>query len=203
DAFTQRVLADDFGAGLWSRHYGRRDFRSLIEVIVARQDESWCDDRSSASLESCQTMLALAWDDALDRLSARYGDDPRQWTWGRLHPAVSAHRPFSTIPGLRSIFELRVPSDGETYTINVGRLALSHRDEPYRNQHAASLRLIFDLSSTESSRFIMQTGQSGWVFAPGYRDMNKAWSQVKDRPLRMHPEASALLGQERWLARER
>lgn len=199
DAFTRRVLADDFGAGLWSRHYGRRDFRSSIENILKDEQQAWCDDRSTTATESCQLILSLAWDDALDALSQRYGNDPSRWTWGRLHPAVSTHRPFSSIPGLRLLFELRVPSDGETYTVNVGRLNLSHRDEPYRNQHGASLRFIFDLSSTEASRFVLQTGQSGWFFLPGYRDMSKAWSKVQDRPLRMNPQAADLVDEEQWL----
>lgn len=144
-------------------------------------------------------MLALAWDDALDQLAKRYGDNPLTWKWGRLHPAVSSHRPFSNMPGLSSLFELRVPSDGETYTINVGRLSLSSRDEPYRNQHAASLRFIFDLSSTEASRYVLQTGQSGWFFMPSYRNMNNEWADVRDRPLRMNPKAKDLRAQEQWI----
>lgn len=199
DAFTRRVLADDLGAGLWSRHYGRRDFRTTIEQVISSNDESWCDDRTTVALESCAMMLAMAWDDALEQLATRYGDNPLTWTWGRLHPAVSAHRPFSNLPGLRSLFELREASDGETYTVNVGRLSLSNRDEPYRNQHAASLRFIFDLSSTEASRFVLQTGQSGWFFVPGYRNMSEDWAAMRDRPLRMNPEARHILDQERWM----
>jgi penicillin amidase len=202
DAFTRRALADDLGAGLWSRHYGRRDFRTTIEQIVSSKDESWCDERTTVALESCTMVLAMAWDDALEHLAARYGEDPLSWTWGRLHPAVSAHRPFSNLPGLRSLFELREPSDGETYTVNVGRLNLSNRDEPYRNQHAASLRFIFDLSSTETSRFVLQAGQSGWFFVPGYRSMAKDWAAVRDRPLRMNPEARHIIDQERWVPGE-
>jgi penicillin amidase len=199
DALTRRILSDDLGAGLWSRHYGRRDFRTAIEHIVSTKDESWCDDRTTQVIESCAMMLALSWDDALDQLARRYGDNPLTWTWGRLHPAVSSHRPFSNMPGLSSLFELRVPSDGETYTINVGRLSLSNRDEPYRNQHAASLRFIFDLSSTEASRYVLQTGQSGWFFMPSYRNMNKEWADGRDQPLRMNPEAKDLRAQEQWI----
>lgn len=198
DELTRLVFADEIGEARWTEHYGRRDFRSALEAVIARRDTLWCDDRTSSNIERCETMIAQAWDAALEALSARLGNDPKSWTWGRAHQAVSVHRPFSQIPGLRQLFELRVASDGDTYTVNAGRLSLSHREDPYRNQHAPSLRFLHDLSQPEASRFVMHSGQSGWVFTPAYRNMLGRWSQVEDLPLRMNPPEEALVRQERW-----
>jgi penicillin amidase len=55
------------------------------------------------------------------------------------------------------------------------------------NRHAASLRAVYDLADLENSRFIYQTGQSGLVFSPRYRDMRATWAQAGYRNLQRQP----------------
>lgn len=198
DELARLLFADEMGEARWSEHYGRSDFRTPLETVILGRDRRWCDDRASIEVEGCETLIVQAWDAALDALSARLGNDPRQWVWGRAHQAVSVHRPFSQLPGLRQLFELRSPSDGDTYTVNAGRLSLSRREDPYRNQHAASLRFLHDLAQPEASRFVMHSGQSGWVFSPAYRNMVGLWSQVEDLPLRMDPPEEERRRLEHW-----
>lgn len=201
DELTRALFADEIGAARWSWHYGARDFRAALEAVVGGREAHWCDDRGTSATESCEDVISQAWDAALDTLSARLGPDPATWTWGRAHQAVSVHRPFSQLPGLRHLFELRVPSDGDTYTVNAGRLSLARREDPYRNQHAPSLRFLHDLAQPEASRFMMHSGQSGWFFTPAYRNRLGLWSRVEDLPLRMDPPGEALIREERWYPR--
>ena len=121
---------------------------------------------------------------ALQRLSLAYGSDPAQWRWGTAQPAVSVHRPFSSVKPLARWFEVRVPTGGDPFTVNVGQYWLNEA-EPFANRHAASMRAIYDLSDLENSRFIYQTGQSGNVFSSRYRDMAQEWAAVQYRPLKM------------------
>jgi penicillin amidase len=87
------------------------------------------------------------------------------------------------VPGLNALFDVRVESSGDLFTVNVGQYWANDKTEPFANRHAASLRAVYDLSPAGYSRFIYQTGQSGHVFSPRSRDMSKAWSQGQYRAL--------------------
>ena len=84
-------------------------------------------------------------------MSKEYGNDPSKWTWGSAHIAISEHRPFSKIPILGKLFNLRTPFPGDSNTINVGRLELLRSDQPYETLQAPSLRAIYDLADLDLS----------------------------------------------------
>ena len=83
---------------------------------------------------------------------------------------------------------MAVPTGGDPWTVNVGQYWANDRRQPFANRHAASLRAIYDLADPEQSMFIYQTGQSGLVFSPRYRDMSHEWAAVRYRPLRLQPD---------------
>ena len=116
------------------------------------------------------------------------GDDVAAWRWGEAHPAISIHRPFSNVGALAPLFEVRIPTGGDPFTVNVGQYHLDKADAPFANRHAASLRAIYDLDDPEKSVFIYQTGQDGNVLSPRYRDMRDGWAAVQYRALQMQPE---------------
>ena len=118
----------------------------------------------------------------------KYGDDVAAWRWGEAHPAISIHRPLSNAKSLAPFFEVRTPTGGDPFTLNVGQYHLDKLDAPFANRHAASLRAIYDLADMDNSRFVYQTGQSGNVFSSRYRDMSKTWGAVEYRALKMKPE---------------
>jgi penicillin amidase len=181
DELTRGVIGEKVGRERFEKVYGKRLFRSGIENIMTSGDRQWCGDGG------CGGASARALDRALDKLQAAYGKDPARWRWGQAHPALSVHRPFSNVPVLARLFEVRVPTGGDPFTVNVGQYHLDKQDAPYANRHAASLRALYDLSDLENSRFIYQTGQSGNVFSGRYRDMSDEWAAVQYRPLKMKP----------------
>jgi len=116
-----------------------------------------------------------------------------QWQWGRAHQARSEHRPFSRVQALAPLFELRVPTGGDTYTVNVGRVGVKAdpgTGELYLNDHAASLRAIYDLGDPSRSRVMHSSGQSGLPWLRRYRDFSDAWARVAYVPLWPAPDAS-------------
>ena len=132
--------------------------------------------------------MSASLDAALADLRTRYGTDMKDWKWGTAHEALSEHRPFSKVPSLAKYFDIRLPSSGDTYTVNVGRHNLRDEAAPFTNHHAASLRALYDLSNLENSRFIHSTGQSGNVLSPLYRNYTQRWSEVAYLPMRMKRE---------------
>ena len=101
------------------------------------------------------------------------------------------HRPFGSVPALARVFDVKVPTGGDSFTVNVGQYWPNDLKIPFANRHAASLRAVYDLADLEKSQFIYQTGQSGLVFSRRYRDMSGDWAAVAYRPLQMKPAAFA------------
>ncbi len=184
DALARGLVVPRLGAARFAATYGKRDFRAAVEGILARGDAWWC------APHSCAAQSALALERALARLQAAYGAQPAQWRWGLAHPAVSSHRPLGSVAALARFFNVQVASAGDGYTVNVGQYnAGDVRGGAFANRHAASLRALFDLADLENSRFIYQTGQSGNVFSPRYRDMGQGWARGEYRLLQRTPAA--------------
>ena len=183
---AQAVFLDDAGDTLWTRSLATRSFQDALELVLARDDTSWCDDRRTPAVESCAQQSATAFKRALDELQARFGADVNRWQWGQAHQARSEHRPFSRVKALAGFFELRTPVGGDTFTVNVSRVGLKpdpSTGELYLNEHAASLRALYDLADPAQSRVMHSTGQSGLFFSPHYRDFVEPWRQVAYVPL--------------------
>jgi penicillin G amidase len=185
-AFADQLAQLTVVSKLGSRQsvYGRRDFRPAVEGIMERNDAYWCGG-------ACDAIAVKAFDQALDDLKARYGDN---WVWGEAHRAVSVHNPLSKVKALAPYFNVSVPTGGDTYTVNVGRLDLANREAPFINRHAASLRAIYDLEDLDKSQFIYQTGQSGNILSSHYRDFAEKWRKIEFLPLslRVSDKASTL-----------
>lgn len=185
DELTHGVIGGKLGESTFKSLYGKRNFRSAVEDIMARNDADWC------GAAGCNVQSGLALDRALTRLQKDHGAGVTQWTWGRAHNALSAHKPFGNVPLLAKFFDVRVPTGGDTFTINVGQYWANDEKLPFANRHAASMRTLFDLADLEKSQFIYQTGQSGLVFSSRYRDMSQQWAKVEYRALQMKPLAMA------------
>ena len=184
DELTRSVLGDKLGAAKLKNLYGKRQFRQGIEEMIAadqgKGNKAWC------APQSCAERYTAAFDATLNKLGDLYGKDVSLWSWGKIHVALSSHKPLSSVPVLKNFFTVTVPSVGDPFTPNVGQYYLNEADRPFANRHAASLRAVYDLADLEKSEFIYQTGQSGLVFSSRYKDMAQDWSNTKFRKLQMN-----------------
>ena len=173
---TRQIFRDDIGPNLFDAIFGRRDFRAAFNGVLSRNDAFWCGDSTTAKVEICEEILNVSFDAALDSLQKTYGSDLAQWRWNTAHFARSEHRPFSNVPILKNLFEIRTPTAGDTYTVMVGKVRLREPD-PFSNEFAASMRAVYDLSIPESTAatIIFSTGQSGNPFSARYRDLAQRW----------------------------
>jgi penicillin amidase len=185
---ARAVFVDELGGDAVFEHVlGARNFRDALEGVLERDDGWWCDDkRTPGVVETCAQQADVALTRALDELQAAHGSDVTAWRWGRAHVARSEHRPFSRVKALAPLFELRVPTGGDTYTVDVGRVGLkpdATTGELYLNEHAPSLRAIYDLGDPAQSRVMHSSGQSGLPWMPAYRAFVRPWVEVRYVPL--------------------
>ena len=178
---TRDLIGGQIGDACFMSVYGKRHLRSALLGILERQDPFWCGAQGCA-LRASQAMVRT-----LDRLSKEMGSEPAQWRWGKLHVAISSHKPFGKVPVLNRLFDERIESGGDLFTVNVGQYWANDPKEPFANRHAASLRAVYDLADLEQSRFIYQTGQSGHPASHRSRDMAKPWAEGAYRALRLEP----------------
>jgi len=194
---VRAVFADDVSEALWEKSLAGRNFQDALERVLKADDAAWCDQRDTPLAENCTDQAGLALTRALGELQQRFGADPAKWRWGNAHQARGEHRPFSRVPVLHKLFELRAPVGGDTHTVNVSRVNLRPdklTGDLFHSDHGPSLRALYDLSDAQQSRVMSSTGQSGNVFSGAYRSFLKPWVAVQYVPLWPRPgEASELL----------
>jgi penicillin amidase len=166
---SRLIYADELGelfAGFW----GVRP-RFMDRILTARP--VWCDDVTTAAVETCAALAARALELALADLTRRFGADQAGWRWGTAHPARMAHALFEAQPLLAWLFDIASPQGGDSTTVNVAHYA---PQRPFASTHAATFRGLYDLADPARSRFVTSTGQSGNPLSPHYRDLTGLWS---------------------------
>ncbi|SNS78070.1 penicillin amidase [Noviherbaspirillum humi] len=192
-AATRDMFADVLGDALMRDYWDLRNVHQpLLNALADPAGKGqWCrkPERAAATPEqACLDLVSRALETALEEMEKRHGKDMASWRWGEAHQARSEHRPFGRVPPLDRLFDIRVASPGDAYTVNVGRFSMRDDKAPFVNRHAASLRAIYDLSDPERSLFMHSTGQSGNVFSPLYRNFVQPWAAVQYVPMQTRRE---------------
>jgi penicillin amidase len=145
---------------------------------VLRQDQRWCDDITTAETESCDLMVQRAFVSAMDKLIARFGNNPAAWRWGDAHVANLANRLLTRVPGLGALADIDLSTPGDDSTVNRGSTSIRDEADPYAHVHGPGLRAVYDLADLEKSRFIIAGGQSGNMLSRHYGDMARRWRDL-------------------------
>lgn len=188
---SRQMFAEKMGEALFRDYWDvRHVVPPLKGALLGKTGNQWCaTSQGGAGQPDCSVLLVKSLEDALTDIGVTQGQDLSRWQWGKAHMAIAEHRPFSKVPLLADWFELRVPSPGDTYTVNVGRYTIRDETDPFANRHAASLRALYDLGDLENSRFIHSTGQSGNRLSPLYAHYLQRWVDVAYVPMRMERSA--------------
>jgi penicillin amidase len=179
---ARAIYADELGDAFARNWSARAVF--LENVLAGRNGQArWCDDGRTPQPERCDELLAASLEQALAGLRERYGTDPAGWKWGEAHIAHHPHRPLSAVRALGRFLDIRVPTPGDAFTVNVGRSDFHHPTEPFASRHAASLRALYDLADPQASLFIHSGGQSGNPLSAHYRAFAEAWARGEYVPM--------------------
>jgi penicillin amidase len=176
---SRLIYADELGDLFEPFWHVRPQFMDL--VLTGRQ--IWCDDIRTDATEACAELAAVALDAALLDLRRRFGDDPDGWRWGDAHVARMTHPLFAGQPLLGRLFDIEVPSGGDSVTVDVGHFNPGNQRWPFASTHAAVYRAIYDLAHLEASRFVTPTGQSGNPLSCHYRDLTRLWASGGSVPI--------------------
>jgi len=175
-SFRENLLYDDLWGDLLNA--SRSDYlqaaiddipHSFYYKVLKDQDASWCNNQLTVDKENCDDVVSSALDGAISTLEKFIGDDMDDWEWQQVHQAHYPHTPFSQLNLLDIIFDERIPSVGDNYTINLGESFFS-MDKGFEQYVGATYRQLIDLGALDKSRFSITPGQSGNIFSSHYND---------------------------------
>jgi penicillin amidase len=185
-ALMDRLIRDELGAMADSyTHISpvfiERVFRDVGGASV------WCDVIQSAAVESCTDLSRIALDEALLRLTEKYGDNIESWRWGDAHEATHDHPVLGDVPFLRHFVNIRQSTSGGDDTLMRG-VTRGTGEEPFQNVHSAGYRGVYDFADPDSSVFITATGQSGHPLSRHYDDLGELWRRGEYIPMSLDPD---------------
>lgn len=120
---------------------------------------------------------------AVEQLRATQGDNPLYWRWGKLHTIHFKHL-LGGVPGLSSFNMPRHMGMGSLETVWKTHFDMGHPKEPFRTVAGPVLRMLVDLSDMNKSRWVIDTGASGWPSSPHHKDQFAKW--IKGQTVPMH-----------------
>jgi penicillin amidase len=177
-----RLLANTFGDELQQAGIEEDEFLGFsTSVLNILEDEGnpWFDDVRTKEVEDRDDILRRSAQETMDFWGRRFGDQPRDWAWGRLHQATFAH-PLGSVQPLHLLFNRGpVAARGSGSTVNAA--SYSYKDFAVRS--LASQRQIVDVGEWRNSRSQHTTGQSGQPLHKHYDDMIKSWQEVQHHPM--------------------
>ncbi|MEM6621689.1 MAG: penicillin acylase family protein [Pseudomonadota bacterium] len=182
-ALTRRLAADELGP-VFEDFEGPRPL--FVERVFRDIDGAgiWCDVDKTPEIETCRNMASLALDDALARLARDHGTAPEAWRWGAEHVAVHRHTPLGHLNPLGILFNIEQETGGGNHTLLRG-LTPGRGSAPFRNVHAAGLRVVYDFADLDGSLMIIATGQSGHPFSQYYDHLSELWARGDMIPMSM------------------
>jgi penicillin amidase len=185
---TNRYMGDGFNPVLYASH----EFYGHDTVVLLRlldNPTSWWMENAGGLHKTLETSLG----EAVRFLRARFGADPLEWQWGRLH-RVSFDHPLGIQKPLDRVFNRGpYPIGGDTDTVCQTAILAS---DPYDNKAwAPSFRMIADLGNLDNSLASYSPGQSARLGSPHYDDLIDPWLKGEYHPMlwsRPQVEAGAI-----------
>jgi penicillin G amidase len=180
--FTRAAIGD---RDLAERYLDRADNGFLTHVASPWR---WHSHLLALWEEGDEELIGGSWDElvlealraGLDDLEDRFGPDPEQWRWGKVHALHFPHALGAAHPVADWIFNRTLQPGGGQETIS--QVAYNPVD-PFHAVWAPSFRMVADPSAPESSRWQAFTGQSGHAWSRHYDDLQPRWAAGTMQPM--------------------
>ncbi|MEW5947135.1 MAG: penicillin acylase family protein [bacterium] len=181
-----RTLADELSPEMLGNFTRSWTSDSVFDGRVETGEFSFFDDVRTAEKESSDDVLAAALGAAAEWLAGRFGNDVDKWEWGGYHRLESVHA-FSGIPVLSFFFgQPGIPLQGSRNTVDAEDFAWA--DDTLLAYVGAAMRQVIDMAHPERAAVIIDSGQSGHLKSPHYRDHLRMWLKGEYVPMWMNED---------------
>ena len=171
--FAWRVFVDELGEELALEYLkGHYQWQEHLVRKIEENQRDWFDDTSTPAVETRDDQFRLAAHDAVEELSSRLGDDPRQWRWGDVHTVTFFHPLVPGTWGARLLGGGVNPMEGSGETLN---RAIAAFDNPEHSKIIDSTRIVMDLSDPDKIEGHIPGGVSERLFDTHQQDSLALW----------------------------
>jgi penicillin G amidase len=193
DHLLKNIFLDELGDDLYNEFVfiGNIPYRSLLRVLA--ENSSIINNIYTEAVETREQILRKSFVDAINDLEKNYGSDIRYWQWGELHKVEFRHA-FGGVSGIVdrvvNIGPFSLGGDGTTvfnteYPFIEGLEDFPRFDhDRFENDLGPTMRYIFDFARPDEFYLILNTGQSGHILSPHYKDMTNLWLRGKYMKIR-------------------
>jgi penicillin amidase len=161
--------------------------KNTYEQFIKNENSPWWDNRQTDDKETRAQIVEQAAHKTIELLTKTSGNNPNEWTWGKIHTLTHKHA-FDAVKPLKGFF-------------NVGPFTVSGGSEVINNLHykldttgyfpvdgGPALRKITDFSNVETGITVSPSGQSGNVMSDHYSDQAEMFATGKFRKMLMNKE---------------
>ncbi len=183
--FNVRLLANLFDDQLPEDiQADNHELWSALRLMADPENVWWDDARTPNVVETRDDILSRSLSEALNATVAAMGNNPSEWSWGKLHTATFVSNPLgaSGVSLLESLVN-RGPYPVSGSTVSVNATDWSPASGNFEVQSLPSMRMIVDVANFDNSLFITTTGESGHPGNPHYDDMIESWIQIDSHPM--------------------
>lgn len=183
ELFRFRLVHLMFDDELGSENVDRLTTLSCFHQLAQDPASTWWESACTRLASSRNEILLQALANTVDWCKKHFGDDMKQWQWGRLHTLTFVNTPVGD--GESKFIQALLnrgpfPIDGGGSTINAMGW---DRKKPAQVNSIPTMRMIIDLSDLNASWAIHSTGQSEHPAHIHYDDMMHLWLHGKYHPM--------------------
>lgn len=170
NSMEDEIGTDDFNAFLKTH-----TVKYSVLPLLKNDSTMWWDDIRTPQKETRREMLRRSFDESVAILAERFGDDPSEWKWGKMHRLEFGH-PIGKQPPLNRFFNVGpLPVGGGLETINNQSFILTDQF-PVNVLFGPALRRCIDFAHATDAEDVLPSGQSGNPMSPHYGDQAALYS---------------------------
>ncbi len=167
--FARLVFEDELGSEVTMTLLKNSHFwQKRLQRMVLGGSSSWFDDKTTKDrIETLDELFHKAAIEAKGQLTARLGDDPKEWLWGKVHTLelVSPIRRTGLGKELLGTGPMAMGGSGETLY-----RGLYNPGKPFSVTISATLRMVADLADKDKIAAVLPGGVTGRLFSPHQKD---------------------------------
>jgi len=172
--FMKNIFLDDLGKELYSQYIfiANVPYRKIKEIIKDNHNQFF-DNVTTKQVETRDDVIRKSLVEAVSELEEKYGKNPTDWQWGKLHSLLFKHAFHGAGALTDKLFDAGpFPIGGSGTTIFNTEYMFT---KPYANILGPSMRYIFDFSTPDLFYIVLPSGESGNFMSKHYKEMIPDW----------------------------
>jgi penicillin amidase len=185
DALLREILLDELGETNFATYDSVANSRNFVSYVVTDSDNVFWDNVETPEKESADEIILNAFEAGVNTMVDTLGTRPAGWQWGEVHTVTYPYMILGQSKALKAWWQIGpYPAPGTDEAV----AKMSWRDDGYKVEHGASMRLLLDYSAYGTAQgmdFILPTGNSGHIRSPQYQNQATMYLNGEYRDIRV------------------